>query len=192
MSGRLASDRLGAAAALAAHLHAGQTRKGSTVPYVSHCFAVSAMVMEAGGTEDQAIAALLHDGPEDSGGEATLARIEAEFGHQVAELVEACSEPLIRPKPPWRQRKETFLAKIAIVPEAALLIITADKIHNMESLAEDLNHWQGEDDPFERFSGHREGTLWYYQSLTEGLLARTPNGLTARLTAAWTRLQERA
>src|SRR5258708_3217219 len=105
-------DRFVAAVTLAVELHARQARKGNGLPYVSHPLAVASLVLEHGGDEDQAIAALLHDGPEDQGGEATLMRNREQFGERVAGIVDACSDTLVSPKPPWRARKEAFLARL--------------------------------------------------------------------------------
>jgi len=90
----------------ASGLHHSQCRKGTPVPYISHLMAVSALVLEAGGDEDLAIAALLHDAVEDQGGPPTLETIRRMFGDRVADVVMECSDTDREPKPPWRERKE--------------------------------------------------------------------------------------
>src|SRR5271157_5627946 len=91
-------------------LHRAQTRKGTAIPYISHLMGVAALVIEHGGDEDQAIAALLHDGPEDQGGRATLTDIERRFGAGVAKIDSDCTDAWTEPKPEWRLRKEAYLA----------------------------------------------------------------------------------
>ncbi len=105
------SPRYEAALVMAAQLHASQIRKGSRVPYVSHLLAVSSLVIESGGTEDQAIAGLLHDAVEDQGGLETLERISDHFGSGVADIVDHCTDAHEEPKPDWRPRKENTLLK---------------------------------------------------------------------------------
>lgn len=172
-------DRFVAAAALAVALHAGQARKGNGVPYVSHLLAVAGLVLEHGGDEDQAIAALLHDGPEDQGGEATLARIRAEFGDRVAGIVAACSDTFETPKPPWRARKEAYLAGLAEHDPDVWLVALADKVHNARTIVADLRA----DGPptLDRFNGGRAGTLWYYRTVADRLAALNPGALAEEL-----------
>ena len=154
------SDRVVRAFALAHDLHATQRRKASDVPYLTHLMAVAALVGEYGGDEDVVIAALLHDAVEDQGGEATLARIETEFGPSVASMVLAASDASIVPKPPWRARKEAHLARLVSAPTDVRLIVAADKLHNARGLESALRR-EGEA-IWEHFRGGREGTLWYY------------------------------
>jgi GTP pyrophosphokinase len=102
------SPRLDEAFAFANRLHASQIRKGSTIPYISHLLAVASIVMEYGGSEDEAITALLHDSIEDQGGSSTRAEIRRLFGEQVVSIVDGCTDAETVPKPPWRQRKEAY------------------------------------------------------------------------------------
>src|SRR5262249_26895149 len=119
-------------------LHRRQMRKGPAgIPYIAHLLSVSALVLEAGGSETQAIAALLHDGPEDRGGEKTLADINKRFGTEVAAIVNACSDTMEHPKPPWRERKERYIDHLADASEDALLVSLADKVHNARSIVSD-------------------------------------------------------
>ena len=165
-----ASPRLGPkfqeALAYAAELHNTQTRKASDVPYVGHLLSVAGLVIEADGTETEAIAALLHDAAEDQGGEATLADIEERFGATVASIVEECSDTVVTPKPPWRQRKEQYIAHLDEASDSAILVSIADKLDNARAILRDLRRhgpslWQrfNTDDPHEH--------LWYYRSLLE-------------------------
>ena len=149
----------------AAQLHAGQVRKGSGTPYIAHLLAVTSLVLECGGDEDEAIGALLHDAAEDQGGEATLAEIRRRFGPAVAEIVEGCSDTMATPKPPWRARKEAFLARLPHASPSARLVSTADKLHNARTILADLRTVG--DAVWDRFQGGKEGTLWYHRSLVE-------------------------
>ncbi len=166
-SPRFYSERLGAALAFAALLHAEQVRKGTAIPYISHPLAVCSLVLENGGTEDEAIAALLHDGPEDQGGLPTLARIRAAFGGGVARIVEACSDSLVdsalAPKAPWEERKQKYVAHLASAGASTLLVSAADKLHNARSIERD--YLRIGPPIWDRFTGKRDGTLWYYMEL---------------------------
>jgi HD domain len=161
---------------MAVELHARDVRKGTQIPYVSHLLAVSSLVMELGGDEHQAIAALLHDAAEDHGGEEMLATIGERFGTRVRDTVAACSdslEPEGVEKADWRMRKERYLAALETKDEDALLASIADKIHNARAIATDYKH-QGEKF-WERFAPRtREDQLWYYRSLLEVFRRRLP------------------
>ena len=181
-----------AAIALAARLHDGQVRKGTGVPYLSHPLGVASLVLEAGGTEDEAIAGLLHDTVEDQGGLATLERIRGEFGERVADIVLACSDstdddPL--EKADWRTRKQAHLAHLASVDASTALVFAADKLHNARSVVRDYRD-QG---PvlWGRFKGRRDGTLWYYRESVRALRANAaaPTELVDELDEAVTLLE---
>lgn len=163
------SPAFGAALSWAAALHAEQRRKASGTPYVGHLLAVAAIVLQYGGDEQQAIAAVLHDAVEDQGGTATLAEIERRFGARVAQLVLACSDATVAPKPPWRQRKEAHVAHIRAADDAVRLIVAADKLDNARSLLDEYRRL-GED-LWRHFRGGRAGTLWYYRAMLEALSA---------------------
>jgi len=163
------SDRFVRAFALAEALHRPQRRKGSDVPYITHLMAVAALVGEYGGDEDQVVAALLHDAVEDQGGSATLRRIRDEFGDAVARYVEACSDAHDEPKGPWLQRKQTFLAALRDAPTEVKLIVAADKLHNVRTLIKD--HHEVGDRLWDRFTGRKQGTLWYYRQSLDALAA---------------------
>jgi len=161
------SDRLGEALRLAARLHRGQTRKGSEVPYLAHLLAVAVLVAEHGGDEDQIVAALLHDAIEDAGGAAAREEIGRRFGEDVAAIVEGCTDTDVVPKPPWRDRKERFLGRLASAPERVRLVVAADKLHNVSATLRDVR--RDGSAAWRRFRGGREGTLWYYGAAVESL-----------------------
>lgn len=166
----------------ASHVHGGDVRKGTTIPYMSHLMSVSALVLEAGASETQAIAALQHDVAEDFGGEGRLDDVRHRFGPEVADIVEACSDSLAADptqKAPWRQRKEQYVAHLTKEgPADALLVSLADKLHNARSIARDQQELG--DALFSRFTAGkhdaeagREATQWYYAELLEVFEART-------------------
>ena len=158
----------------AALLHREQRRKGSGGPYVSHLLAVAALVIENGGNENQAIAALLHDAIEDQGGKKRRDEILRCFGEDVTEIVEGCTDSVADPKPPWDERKRSWIAAIDQKPASVLLVCAADKLHNARCILSDYRT-KGEQ-LWERFTGGREGTLWYYGELAKALVrtGRTP------------------
>jgi (p)ppGpp synthase/HD superfamily hydrolase len=153
-------------------LHKHQVRKGSRIPYISHLMEVSGLTLEYGGGEDEAIAALLHDAVEDQGGERTRAEILKRFGPRVTEIVDGCTDTDENPKPPWRARKEAYIAHLRHAPLPVRLVSACDKLHNARSLVRDYRI-SGES-VWSRFSGGREGTLWYYRALVEAL---APDGI---------------
>jgi (p)ppGpp synthase/HD superfamily hydrolase len=151
----------------AARLHADQTRKGSNTPYLGHLLGVASQVIELGGNEDQAIAALLHDAIEDQGGEPTAAAIGALFGDRVLDIVRQCSDddPLSaeRTAANWRVRKERYLQHLREAPRDVLLVSLADKLYNARSILFDLR--QLGNDLWERFNVGKVDQLWYYCGL---------------------------
>jgi hypothetical protein len=159
----LLGERFERALQHATRLHAAQTRKGTNIPYVSHLLSVAAIVLEDGGDEDEAIAALLHDAVEDQGGRPTLEEIRSLFGDRVAEIVEGCSDTDVVPKPPWRRRKEIYIEHIRTARPEVLRVSAADKLHNARAILADFRRHG--DALWPRFSGAREGTLWYYRTL---------------------------
>jgi (p)ppGpp synthase/HD superfamily hydrolase len=165
----LLTQRFHEALVFAAELHAGQIRKGSGVPYIAHLLAVTSLVLENGGSEDQAIAALLHDAVEDQGGADTRERIAQRFGETVARLVDGCTDTDLFPKPAWRARKQAYLEHLRLAGEDVRLISLSDKVHNARSILEDYRN-QG-NAVWERFKGGREGCLWYYHELA-GIFAQ--------------------
>ncbi len=164
------TQRFEEALVYAFRLHAAQRRKGSGAPYISHLLGVAALVLEDGGDEDEAVAALLHDAVEDQGGQAAAAEIRRRFGERVAAIVLACSDADTQPKPPWLKRKARFLQTLDTLPADALRVLAADKLYNVRSLLR-AYRLEGEG-AWARFRGGREGTLWYYRQALRGLAAR--------------------
>ncbi|MCA1715485.1 MAG: HD domain-containing protein [Actinobacteria bacterium] len=158
-------ERFEEALLYAARLHRDQTRKGTEVPYVTHLLAVAAIVGENDGTEDEVVAALLHDAPEDRGGKKRLEEIRARFGEEVAEIVDGCTDTYEDPKPEWRPRKEAYIAQVAKASPSVRLVSAADKLHNARSILTNLRAVG--DELWGRFTGGKEGTLWYYRALVE-------------------------
>src|SRR4051812_11562858 len=165
-------ERFANALTIATELHIDQARKGTRVPYIAHLLAVCSLVLEDGGDEDEAIAALLHDAVEDQGGQPTLDRIRAAFGEHVAGIVEACSDATVQPKPPWHERKRAYLAHLETADRSALRVSCADKLHNARAIHRDYTEIG--DDLWTRFNAGRADTLWYYRSLSEIFARRLP------------------
>ena len=161
------SSRFRDALLYATDLHAEQRRKASGVPYVAHLLAVTAIVLEHGGDEDETIAALLHDAVEDQGGAATRAEIARRFGPRVAEIVDGCTDADTMPKPPWRERKEAYIAHLGQVSPSGRRVSAADKLHNARSLIAEYRI-RGES-LWKNFRGGRDGTLWYHRTVVDTL-----------------------
>ncbi len=157
------SIRFDEALVMASSLHRAQVRKTSGVPYVAHLLGVASLVLEDGGSEDMAIAALLHDAAEDQGGDAVLADIATAFGSNVARWVRQASDSLTLPKPAWETRKLHHLAEIPTADREARLIMLADKVHNARAILADYVRMGPA--VWERFSVPRERTMWYYETL---------------------------
>jgi (p)ppGpp synthase/HD superfamily hydrolase len=166
-------------------VHRGQRRKGTGIPYIAHILGVTAIAIEYGADEDEAIGALLHDAAEDGGGEATLAEIRARFGDAVGEIVLGCSDSLVEDpedKLPWRDRKENYLAHLEKASASVCLVSAADKLHNVRSIIRDYR--EHGDEVWNRFQGRRDGTLWYYETVAHVLLRRQYSQLTRDLQQA--------
>jgi len=180
------TPRYAEAVQYASELHARQTRKSTDIAYISHLLGVSSLVLEAGGDEDMAIAALLHDGPEDQGGRTTLDEIRARFGERVADIVEGCSDSLSEEpedKDPWRQRKETYLRHLQAADDQTLIVSLADKLHNARAIATDLAITGA--GTWDRFNASPTAILWYYESiLAIGTERTAPSFLTVNLADA--------
>lgn len=165
------SERFADALTYMVDLHARQARKGTRIPYIGHLLSVAGLALEDGGDEDEAIAALLHDAVEDQGGDETLAEIRRRFGKRVADIVEACSDTTVTPKPPWRERKQRYLDHLRDpnTAHAALRVSLADKLHNARAILTDYRTL-GED-LWSRFNAPRDDTLWYYHNLVNAFRA---------------------
>lgn len=175
----LLGDRFLQALQLAYRLHNGQQRKGTRVPYISHLLAVTSLVLENGGDEEQAIAALLHDAVEDQGGLPVLQEIRDQFGERVARIVDGCTDAYSSPKPPWHERKQRYLQHLQNSGAETALVSLADKVHNARSILYDLRR-RGPS-VWERFRGGLDGSLWYYHSLVEAFYQVLPGPLTDEL-----------
>lgn len=182
------SSRFSEAVTFAAELHADQTRKGSGAPYLAHLLAVASLALEYGADEDEAIAALLHDAVEDCGGVPTREAIRQRFGDRVAAIVDGCTESDRTPKPPWRERKLAYLARLPEASASVRLVSAADKIHNARSLVQDYAI-VGES-LWERFNGGKKGTLWYYRSLVEAFCQAEQTAIVEALARAVAELEQ--
>jgi (p)ppGpp synthase/HD superfamily hydrolase len=147
----------------ATRAHSDQTRKKTGIPYIAHILGVTAIAMEYGANEIEAIAALLHDAVEDCGGAKRLRDIERKFGKTVTKIVDGCTDTYETPKPPWRERKEAYLAHLKDSNSATRLVSASDKLHNTRAILAELRRHGLE--VFGRFSGKKDGTLWYYRAL---------------------------
>ncbi len=151
------------ALSFATQLHSSQLRKETSVPYISHLLGVTSLVLEHAAEEDEAIAALLHDAVEDQGGPAVRDEIRRRFGDNVAAIVDGCTDTDATPKPPWRARKEAYIAHIRTASPSVQLVSAADKLHNARTIL--LDYRQMGDSLWGRFHGGKEGTLWYYRAV---------------------------
>ena len=163
------SDKFNDALVYAARLHRDQPRKGKDIPYIGHLLGVASLVLESGGDEEMAIAGLLHDAVEDQGGQPRLEEIRKLFGAKVARIVHGCTDSHeIDPdcKAPWCERKEKYIAHVAHKADQEVRLVTAaDKVHNARAILSD--HYELGDVVFDRFSGKKQGTLWYYRALVD-------------------------
>lgn len=159
------SERFEHALRYAGHIHAGQTRQGTEVPYMAHLLGVASIVLEYGGSENEAIAALLHDTAEEGGGKRRLEDIRVRFGEEVANIVDGCTDCLDDPRPPWRTRKAAYIGRIPRLSDQVRLVVTADLLHNARSNLKDLR--EHGDRVWSRFKGGKDGTLWYYRCVVQ-------------------------
>jgi (p)ppGpp synthase/HD superfamily hydrolase len=171
----------------AAEKHAGQTRKQTAVPYLSHLMAVAALVLEAGGDEEMAIAALLHDVVEDCGGMPRLREVRRMFGARVAKIVEGCTDSFGEPKAEWVERKKGYLRELKHADAETRLVSASDKLHNVRTILADYR--QDGESIWKRFTGKKEGTLWYYRALSDEYQRRGLNRNTRELEIAVAQLE---
>lgn len=186
----LLTERFDKALAYASCIHRTQQRKGSAIPYISHLLGVAAIALENGADEDQAIAALLHDAAEDQGGRERLADIEAHFGIAVATMVDHCTDAHEEPKPDWRPRKEGYIASLSAKPPSSLAVSLADKTHNAGAINADLRQHGAA--VWDRFTGRKDGTLWYYRALAQAFQRHLPGGATERFVREVDEMEELA
>lgn len=172
------SQHFSEALTFAAELHATQCRKGTEIPYIAHLLGVASIAMEHGATEDEAIAALLHDAVEDHGPQ-QRPEIERRFGPAVLAIVEGCTDTDQVPKPPWKARKEAYIAHVRAAPASVALVSASDKLHNARAILQDYR-LLGES-LWKRFNGGKEGTLWYYRELIKAFRGNAPQALVGEL-----------
>jgi (p)ppGpp synthase/HD superfamily hydrolase len=180
------TDRFDRALLYTTHVHGGQVRKGTSTPYVAHLLAVAATVLEYDGSEDMAIAALLHDAVEDQGGEARLADIRSRFGDHVADIVRSCCDSVVntsagQQKEDKRIRTTRYIEHLETVDKDTLLISLSDKVHNARSILRDHRKPEVGTSVWERFRGNKEGTLWQYRQLANAFQKLLPGQLAEEL-----------
>lgn len=173
------TDRFREALNYAYSLHVNQKRKGTQIPYFAHLLGVTSLVLEDGGGEDEAIAAMLHDAVEDQGGLDTLSTIEDRFGEWVAFIVASLTDSYKSPKPDWRIRKQNYISNLSKAPIEVRRVSLADKLYNARSILQSL-HVQGEC-TWLRFRGGKDGTLWYYETLVDIFSATGDDQMTKEL-----------
>jgi (p)ppGpp synthase/HD superfamily hydrolase len=182
---RAMTARFDEALAGAARLHARQRRKGSDTPVIAHLLGVASIALEFGATEDEAIAALLHDAIEDApaelGPDWVRRWIASRFGAAVLEIVEGCTDTDAQPKPPWRARKERYIERLAEEPDGTILVSASDKLHNVRAILTDFR--TSGDDVFRRFNldAGKAGTIGYYRGLVRAYEERLETLETQRL-----------
>lgn len=165
---------------LASRLHREQARKGTQIPYMTHVLAVTALVLDYGGTETQAVAALLHDTVEDCGGKPILSKIQRQFGREVAAIVEGCTDSFeAEPKRGWKERKLAYLEELRRCDSDTLLVVAADKLHNITAIERDLG-FVGQE-VWKRFDAEPADQFWYYDSVVEILESRLRSAMVQTL-----------
>lgn len=168
------TNQLLKAFAFAMHHHT-EPRKGGSIPYISHLMGVSSLVFEFGGSEDEAIAGLLHDLVEDT--DVEIDEVQVLFGDVVADIVAGCSEKKHEDdntvERPWKTRKDEYIAHaLAVETSPSILLISmADKLHNVRSMIHDYRRTG--DELWQRFNPDAgvDGTLWFYRTLADGFIA---------------------
>ena len=180
------TDRFDRALLYATHVHGGQARKGTSIPYVAHLLAVAATVLEYDGCEDMAIAALLHDAVEDQGGEPRLSDIRNRFGDRVADIVRSCSDSVANTsaghaKEDWHIRKTRYVEHLKTADKETLLVSLSDKIHNARSILRDLRKPDIGATVWERFNKPKEDTVWHYRELADAFCRLLPGQLANEL-----------
>ena len=184
------SKRFVSALGYAARIHARQIRKRTERPYIGHLLGVASIVIEYGGDEDMAIAALLHDAVEDQGGLPRLREIQKKFGKRVAHIVDGCTDAYTEPKLPWFERKRDYIARVAGEDDEVRLVSAADKLSNARETLHELRVHG--DSVFERFAGKKIGTLWYYRELVSTFRRAGRNPIVEELDLVVTELESLA
>ena len=171
----------------ATRIHGGQLRKKTRIPYIAHILGVSAIAMEYGANETEAIAALLHDAVEDCGGAKRLRDIERKFGKEVAKIVEGCTDTDQTPKPPWLERKKAYVAHVRRAPMPTKLVSASDKLHNVRAIL--MDYRQEGERLWSRFNGGKQGALWYYRALVNAFSGKRIQLLVQELDRTLTQLE---
>jgi (p)ppGpp synthase/HD superfamily hydrolase len=140
---------------------------------------VTAIALEYGASETEAIGALLHDAVEDGGGPERQRQIEKRFGKEVAAIVGGCTDSDETPKPPWRKRKENYIAHLATASASTRLVSASDKLHNARAIVHNLRE-EGET-VWQRFKAGKKGALWYYRALVTAFREHGKNELVDEL-----------
>src|SRR5262249_29197851 len=162
------SPRFDDALRYAAIVHAGQRREGTRIPYLAHLLGVASIALEYGADETETIGALLHDAGEDAGGLGRIEDIRIRFGDPVADIVAGCTDAVTKPKPPWRERKETYIAHLKNAPAPVRLVSASDKLRNARAILRDYRRIG--DELWSRFTAGKKETLWYYRALVEAFI----------------------
>ena len=171
----------------ATRIHGGKLRKKTRIPYIAHILGVAAIAMEYGANETEAIAALLHDAVEDCGGAKRLRDIELKFGKDVARIVEGCTDTHQTPKPPWLERKKTYVEHVRHASMPIKLVSASDKLHNVRAILMDYRK-EGER-LWSRFNGGKQGALWYYRALVNAFSGKRMQPLLQELDRTVTELE---
>ncbi len=174
----------------ATRIHGGQLRKKTRIPYIGHLLGVTAIALEYGANETEAIAALLHDAVEDCGGAERQREIEKKFGKEVGEIVAGCTDTDQTPKPPWRERKEKYIAHLKTASASTRLVSASDKLHNAQAIVHNLR--EDGDEVWERFTAGKEGALWYYRALVTAFREHGPSALIEELDRVVTEMERLA
>jgi (p)ppGpp synthase/HD superfamily hydrolase len=173
------SPRFDQALHYAVLIHAGQQRKGTEIPDLAHLLGVASIALEHGANEDEVIGALLHDAGEDAGGRGRIEDIRHRFGDAVADIIDGCTDAVVVPKPEWRKRKEDYIAHILTASPSVRLVSASDKLHNARAILRDYR--QHGEKLWSRFTGGKEGNLWYYRSLVKAFSQVDRNELVEEL-----------
>ena len=157
------SEKFEEALIYATQAHGNQMRKKTGIPYIAHILGVTAIALEYGASETEAISALLHDTVEDCGGADRLRDIREKFGDDVAGIVDGCTDTYETPKPPWLERKRAYIEHLKDSDSSTRLVSASDKLHNTRAILAELRRHGT--DVFDRFAGKKDGALWYYRTL---------------------------
>ena len=174
----------------ATRIHGGKLRKKTRIPYIAHILGVTAIAMEYGANETEAIAALLHDAVEDCGGAKRLRDIERKFGKRVARIVEGCTDTDQTPKPPWLKRKRAYVEHVRHAPMPTKLVSASDKLHNVRAIL--MDYRQEGEKLWSRFGGGKLGALWYYRALVNAFNGKRIQPLVQEINRTLTELESLA